>query len=133
MIPYMTDKSISEGYAVMAVAVLSICAGAGSLIAGFLAERITARRTLIGILALMSIGYIGLLGVQAAWQSIAWAVYYGFSFGGMFILQQVIFAEFYGRDNLGAIRGIVWSIQTVFNATGPFIASIAFVPLGVTR
>ena len=46
MIPYMTDKGISEGYAVAAAALLSLCAGAGSIAAGFLSERITARRTL---------------------------------------------------------------------------------------
>ena len=130
MIPYMTDKGISDGYAVTATALLSICAGAGSVIAGFLAERITARRTLVGILVLMSLGHLGLLGVQVAWQGIVWAVYYGLSFGGMFILQQVIFADFYGRDNLGAIRGIVWPVQMVFNATGPFIASIAYDAFG---
>lgn len=130
MIPYMTDRGISGGYAVTSAALLSICAGVGSLIAGFTAERITARRALVGILALMSFGYIGLLSVQMAWHSIIWAVYYGLSFGGMFIMQQVIFADFYGRDNLGAIRGIVWPIQMVFNAVGPFIASIAYDTLG---
>jgi sugar phosphate permease len=130
MIPYLTDQGISEGYAVTATALLSICAGIGSLAAGFLSERITARRTLIGILAMMSIGCVGLLQVHVAWQAIVWGIYYGLSFGGMFILLQVIFADFYGRDNVGAIRGIVWPIQMVFNATGPFIASIAFDVLG---
>ncbi|MDA0987928.1 MAG: MFS transporter [Chloroflexi bacterium] len=126
MIPYMTDKGISDGYAVAAAALLSICAGIGSLVTGFLSERITARRTLVGILVMMSIGYFGLLTVNVAWQAIVWGIYYGLSFGGMFILQQVIFADFYGRDNVGAIRGIVWPVQMVFNASGPFVASIAF-------
>jgi len=130
MIPYLTDQGISESYAVTATALLSICAGIGSLATGFLSERITARRTLIGILMMMSIGFVGLLQVHVAWQAIVWGIYYGLSFGGMFILLQVIFADFYGRDNVGAIRGVVWPIQMVFNATGPFIASIAFDVLG---
>ncbi|MDP6495207.1 MAG: MFS transporter, partial [Dehalococcoidia bacterium] len=130
MIPYMTDKGISEGFAVAATALLSLCAGVGSLVTGFLSERITARRTLIGILVMMSLGFIGLLQVEVAWQAIVWGIYYGLSFGGMFMLQQVIFADFYGRDNVGAIRGIVWPVQMIFNATGPFVASIAFDALG---
>ena len=130
MIPYMTDKGISDGYAVAATALLSLTAGAGSLFAGLLSDRITARRALVWILALMGIGYFGLLAVQVAWHSIVWAVFFGLSSGGMFILQQVIFAEFYGREHLGAIRGIVWPIQMVFNAAGPFIASVAFDALG---
>ena len=97
---------------------------------GFLSERITARTTLVGILAMMSVGFVGLLFVQEAWQAMLWGIYYGLSFGGMFILQQIIFADFYGRDNVGAIRGVVWPIQMVFNASGPFVASVAFDTLG---
>ena len=130
MLPYMTDQGITEGYAVLAVALLSACAGAGSIVTGFLSERITARTTLVGILAMMSVGFVGLLFVQEAWQAMLWGIYYGLSFGGMFILQQIIFAEFYGRDNVGAIRGVVWPIQMVFNASGPFVASVAFDTLG---
>ena len=130
MLPYMTDQGIAEGYAVLAVAILSLCAGAGSIVTGFLSERITARLTLVGILAMMSLGFVGLLFVQNAWQAIIWGIYYGLSFGGMFILQQIIFADFYGRDNVGAIRGVVWPIQLVFNASGPFVASVAFDALG---
>ncbi len=130
MLPYMTDQGITEGYAVLAVALLSACAGAGSILTGFLSERITARTTLVGILAMMSVGFVGLLFVQEAWQAMLWGIYYGLSFGGMFILQQIIFADFYGRDNVGAIRGVVWPIQMVFNASGPFVASVAFDTLG---
>ncbi len=130
MLPYMTDQGIAEGYAVIAVALQSMCAGIGSIATGFLSERITARRTLVGILAMMSLGFVGLLFVHEAWQAVLWGVYYGLSFGGMFILQQVIFADFYGRDNVGAIRGVVWPIQMVFNASGPFVASVAFDTLG---
>ena len=130
MLPYMTDQGIAEGYAVIAVALQSACAGAGSIVTGFLSERITARTTLVGILAMMSLGFLGLLLVHEAWQAILWGIYYGLSFGGMFILQQVIFADFYGRDNVGAIRGVVWPIQMVFNASGPFVASVAFDVLG---
>ena len=130
MLPFMTDQGIGEGYAVLAVAILSMCAGAGSIVTGFLSERITARRTLVGILAMMSLGFVLLLFVEHAWQAILWGIYYGLSFGGMFILQQIIFADFYGRDNVGAIRGVVWPIQMVFNASGPFIASVAYDVLG---
>lgn len=130
MIPYMTDKGISDGYAVAATALVSLSAGAGSLFTGLLSDRVTARRTLVGILALMGLGYFGLLGVEVAWHAMVWAAFFGFSSGGMFTLQQVIFAEFYGREHLGAIRGIVWPIQMVFNAGGPFIASVAFDALG---
>ena len=126
MIPYMTDKGIPEGYAVTATAVLSVFAGIGSIFSGFLSERITARKTLIGIFMFMGLGFLMLLRVETALQSMIWAVYYGLSFGGMFIGTQLIVADFYGREHIGAIRGVIWPIQLIFNASGPFIAALAY-------
>ena len=126
MIPLMTDKGISAGVAVAAVAIMSVGAGVGSLVSGFLAEKFGARLTLVSIFILMAIGYISLLTVQVAWHGIAWSVYYGLSNGGMFILQQVIFADYYGRESLGSIRGVVWPVQMAFNAAGPFLASVVY-------
>ena len=44
----------------------------------------------------------------------------------MFTLQQVVFADYYGRESLGAIRGIVWPVQMGANAAGPVIAALAY-------
>ena len=41
-------------------------------------------------------------------------------------LQQIIMADYYGRESLGAIRGIVWPTQMGFNAFGPFVAALAY-------
>ena len=44
----------------------------------------------------------------------------------MFTLQQVVFADYYGRESLGAIRGIVWPVQMGANAAGPVIAAVVY-------
>ena len=40
--------------------------------------------------------------------------------------QQVVFADYYGRESLGSIRGVVWPIQMITNALGPLVAAVAY-------
>lgn len=42
------------------------------------------------------------------------------------VLQQHIFAEYYGREFLGAIRGTIWMMQIGGNAIGAMVGSIVF-------
>ena len=42
------------------------------------------------------------------------------------MMQQVIFADYYGRHSLGAIRGITRPAQMATNALGPLVAAIAY-------
>ncbi|MBI4312604.1 MAG: MFS transporter [Chloroflexi bacterium] len=126
MIPFMTDRGISDGVAVAAVAIFSVFAGIGSLVFGYAAERFPTRIVTALLLLLMATGYAGILLVHTGWHGIIWASYYGLVSGGMFTLQQVLMADYFGRDSLGAVRGVVWPVQMVFNAFGPFAASVAY-------
>ncbi|MBI4310345.1 MAG: MFS transporter [Chloroflexi bacterium] len=125
-IPYMTDKGISNMVAVSSVVVLSVFGGVGSLAFGFMAERIPVRVTLAGTFFFMAIGFLTLLAVNSAANALLWSAYYGLVSGGMGTLQQVIMADYYGRDSLGAIRGVVWPTQMIFNAFGPMAAAMAY-------
>ena len=58
------------------------------------------------------------------------AYLYGISLGicsGItFTLNQLIWADYYGRKSLGAIRGLTSPINQVTNASGPVVAAVAF-------
>ena len=53
--------------------------------------------------------------------------------GGAFTLQHVIFADYYGRESLGAVRSAVWPVQSAANATGPLVAALAYDATGGYR
>jgi len=126
MIPFFTDQGLSANLAVAVVAVWSGSGAIGSLGSGFLAERYSMRITLtIGFL-LTALGYGLLLIVKTSSAAIAWGFYLGSIGGGMFTLQQVVFADYYGRDSLGAIRGVIWPVQMATNALGPLAAAVAY-------
>ena len=47
---------------------------------------------------------------------------YGLFFGSTVTLNQVIYADYFGRRSLGVIRGSFQPVQMAFNAAGPWLA-----------
>jgi sugar phosphate permease len=50
----------------------------------------------------------------------------GFGVGGLHLLLRLAWADYYGREHLGAIRGITLSAQVGGQALGPIIAGVTF-------
>jgi cyanate permease len=49
---------------------------------------------------------------------------FGFGLGGVLTLLPVAWADYFGRANFGAIRGLALSAQVLAQASGPLIAGI---------
>lgn len=126
MIPYLTDLGINDAVAVTVMAISSISGALGSLAFGFIAERLSVRLMMVVAFILLALSYLFLLTIDSTILALMWGIFVGISQGGIFTLQQIIFADYYGRDSLGAIRGIVWPIQLAFNAFGPLVTSMAY-------
>lgn len=126
LIPYLTDQGLSSGVSVAVLAILSASGVLGSLIFGLFAEKVDVRKivTLNFVMVAAGFVFIGLVSTPQA--ALVWGFYQGLSQGGIFTLQQVLFADYYGRESLGAIRGVVWAIHMVANAVGPLAASVAY-------
>ena len=77
-------------------------------------------------LVLSSVGLIWLLLVQNVWMAYMFAVWHGASFGALLPLQQLTFPDYFGRWNVGAIRGVVSPVQYGLNAAGPVLAGLVF-------
>ena len=126
LIAYLTDRDLSAGVAVGVMAVVAGSAALGSVGFGFLAERYSTRLLLSIDLVLMAGGYVFLLAADSPTLALLWGLYMGLVQGGIFTLQQVILADYYGRESLGAVRGIVWPVQTTANAFGPLASAMAY-------
>jgi OFA family oxalate/formate antiporter-like MFS transporter len=125
-IPHMVDRGLSPESAALVVSLLAVFAGAGSLLEGVLDETIGARWTLvIGLLGSAG-GMVILMSLDGIGMALAYAVGYGLAFGLMVTSSQVVFADYFGRQALGAIRGSAAPIQMSLNAIGPLVAGAAF-------
>ena len=126
MIPYFTDQGLTPGFSAAVVAVWSGSGAVGSLLFGMLAERYSTRLVMSGSFIFLAGGFALLLVVQSPSTGLLWGLYQGLVNGGMFTLQLVIFADYYGRDSLGAIRGAIQPVQLGANAMGPLAAALVY-------
>ena len=125
-IPYLSDKGLTADMAVIVQAVLSSTGGIGAILMGFIVERYPARVVLSIAFLFVSFSYIILLNVNGPTIAFLWAGYAGMVRGGGGILGQIIYADYYGRDSLGSIRGLTSPAQMGANSVGPLLASLAF-------
>ena len=58
--------------------------------------------------------------------ALLYALWYGLFFGMMVTQLQVIYADYFGRWQLGLIRGSFQPVALAFNAAGPLVLGIWF-------
>ena len=67
-----------------------------------------------------------MLLVSDVWMAFLSAAIFGAGIGGLMTLLPVAWANNFGRENLGSIRGVTLPIQTLAQASGPLISGILF-------
>ena len=125
-IPYLSDQGLTSSTSVYIMATFSITGVLGSLLTGILVERVPIRAVLTVDFLLVATGFIILVSIDSPGAGYLWGGYAGFVSGGMFTLQSVIFADYYGRNSLATIRGVTSPMQMAANAFGPLLAAIVF-------
>jgi MFS family permease len=97
-----------------------------AIVGGFIAERAPAQYVLAGSYVLMSAS----IGVFLITDSTSLAILFGFMYGSasgiMITNNQLIWADFFGRGSIGAIRGLISPLQMFTNALGPVVAAFSY-------
>jgi sugar phosphate permease len=125
-IPHLVDRGLSAETAALVITLVAVFGGVGVLLEGVLDSRFGARYTLIAGLIGSAFGMVFLLGVNGLAMALAFAVVYGLAFGLLVASNQVVFADYFGRASLGAIRGAATPAQLGTNALGPIFAGGAY-------
>ena len=126
LFPFFTDQGIDPDTAVRVMTTWALISALGGLIVGFLAERIHVRFLMAGIIMTVSggIGFLSLVNnVRTAY---IFAIVHGIPWGGIPMLQQLVWADYFGRESQGAIRGVTTPVQMVMNAMGPLTTTLIF-------
>ena len=126
LVPFLTDTGLSDGTAVGALFTWAAAATLGMVATGLVIERTNVRLVLTVDLLLLASSFILLMATKSALPAYSWAVFFGLAEGGLFVMQQMIFADYYGRQSLGAIRGTIWMMQVAGNAVGALAGSVVF-------
>ncbi len=124
--PHLVDRGLSSTVAVGVVSTFAVFGGVGSVLGGLAQRRLGARWTLAASLAGSSSGLVLLIHADGPGLAYLYGVWYGLVFGSVVTMLQVVYAEYFGRESLGTIRGAVAPIQMAFNAVGPLLAGWAY-------
>jgi MFS family permease len=122
---YVTDIGYSS---LVAATVLSIIASTqlgSTLIWGFVSERMEIRRSSALMFAVQSAGLGAVLASHDVLAVYTGFFFYGVGLGGGWVLQELIWATYFGRVSLGLARGLGVLVTHAFGAAGaPFFGFV---------
>ncbi len=130
LIPYLTDRGYSSGFAASIAGLVGLFALPGRLIFTPLGGRIDRRYVTALIFLLQTLA----IGTLLMWHStlgiFAFVALFGAGFGAITPARAALVAELYGPVNYGSIAGVLALWVTVARALGPFAAGIIFSAFG---
>ena len=122
----ITDRGFSSATAAAVLSTHAIMASAGRLIWGFLVEKVKVRYAMSAVFLLCGLSVTMLVTVEYSALLFVFAVIYGLSIGGYSVTTAVAFANYYGRANVGSIRGAVSPLITGSVAVGPVLIAAGY-------
>lgn len=128
-IPFMTDAGYSRGVASFMIVLTSIPSMLTKPMWGYLVDKAPANRLAAIGFVLNAIAIVGIvISVKAHATPLVYAfwVLLGFGWGGMIPLQEVVWATYFGRRYLGAVRSAGLPFALLISAGGPLLASFYF-------
>ena len=121
-IPSFMDKGLDPTLISFATAFDAVCAGISTFSFGMLVRYIPARY--LGATGFMMLATASVLTIYANSILIVFVsmAVFGLGIGGMMFLQNFIWADYFGRESVGSIRGLVNPINLVVGGLGAPVA-----------
>lgn len=118
-ISLMGTRGIEPAVSTAVFAVIAPLSLAGTVLAGFLADRFPGRVLLAAGQAVLGAAMLWTFLIAEPWHAITYGVFLGLSGGYIMTLNAVIWPNYFGRRHLGSIRGVVTTSMVAFAALGP--------------
>jgi MFS family permease len=126
---YMSYAEYSPQVASTGVSILFIGGFFGKILSGYLAETFGRKRILLAGLVLMLCGGACLLFAIALTSTVfLWTglVFFGFGWGGIYTLIQLLSADLFGMRSLGKILAAINILDAAGGAAGPIMTGLLF-------
>ncbi len=117
--PHLIERGFSPILAATVISFFSAMSAVASFGIGFLPRRWPLRYVMSLAAVLLASGTLGLIGVHAVESAYLFAGLFGLGIGGVMTLLPMAWADYFGRESYGAIRGVALSLQVLAQAAGP--------------
>jgi cyanate permease len=122
--PHLVERGLDSITAALIVSSFSLASLFATIACGFLPRRLPIRFPLALIGLLLAAGTLLMPSVGSAADGYLAAGLFGLGIGGVLTLLPVAWADYFGRANYGAIRGLALSVQVLAQAAGPLLSGI---------
>ena len=128
LLPHFQNIGHSAALGSAAITVYGACSVSVRLVWGGLAERVQIRYLLMAQTFLTACSIVWLVAMPGgnAILLFGFAVFHGLSMGGYFILQPMMVADYFGREHLGGIQGVLRPFTTMATAISPILVATAY-------
>jgi MFS transporter, OFA family, oxalate/formate antiporter len=121
---HMIERGIDSATVATIISAFSLMSAVASFGVGWLPRRWPIRYLLAASGALMGIGALSMLGIRSAPEAFACGAVFGLGIGGLLTLLPIVWADYFGRESYGAIRGTALTMQVIAQACGPIAAGM---------
>jgi len=125
-IPYFEDLGYSPSTGAWAATAYGICSISIRLLWGILADRYPIRYLMVAQSLITGISIIFFLNIVNVPTLILAGGFHGIALGGFFIMRPLMVANYFGREHLGAINGILRPFVTLSGALSPLLVAGMF-------
>jgi MFS family permease len=116
------DRGVANASAGVFVFIFAGTAALSAYAWGALMDRIQVRWGTLLATLFMAGAMVSIIFADNLLLALLFAVLYGLGSGGWTVGQTLLFANYFGRGNLGAIRGLALTISGPLSAMGPLLA-----------
>ena len=125
-VSHYINQGVDPRFAAMSASTFALAQMPASLFWAALARRVPIRFLITSAAFVVALATAGTVMSDWLLPEIISAAGVGFGVGGLHLLIRLVWADYYGRQNLGTIRGLTMSVQAGGQALGPVIAGFMF-------
>jgi len=119
---HLIERGVAPTIAATIVSAFSLMSAAAILACGFLPRSLPIRYLLAVTGLFLTAGTLLMVGITSSGQGYVAAALFGFGIGGLLTLLPIAWADYFGRANFAAIRGVALSAQVLAQAAGPLLS-----------
>jgi len=123
---YFVDQGLSKATADVAIILSAVGAAFGALAWGWMSEKMPVRYVFAVVTLLMAISVALFATVNTAAEAYSYAFLFGAAVGGIIVVPPIAYADYFGRQSLGAIRGVTEPFVALGQAIGSVLSGVVY-------
>jgi sugar phosphate permease len=122
--PHLIERGLSPAVAATVVSTFSLVSAIASLAFGLSTRRLGVRGSLALAALFLAVSAILMMLITTPQLAYGAACCFGVGIGGVLTILPIAWADYFGRQSFGAIRGLALTAQVTAQASGPLLSGL---------